>query len=243
MQLHINNITNGLKSLLKLVPVMLSVWAPAMAGVAVSALAGKTTWDGEPLVATYSGDPLSVGSPANKGFYSNMLAIPADGGCFAESFTVPAGSDCTLQAIATWLNKGNNGPLLLCLYDLGMVTSPSSSSAPVYAPANATNLLGDGVGLPVSGYGRFLGSSGGSIIKFNLSGKDQVALVAGHTYVFEMRTTTSTSGPQVYRSGVDLYSGGTAYSVAGGSKDSTIRNLVNNGTRDIGLAVYAKKRQ
>lgn len=190
----------------------------AFAGVTVvqNVSPGATSWPGTPLLST-------VPNPS-----AQLVVGESFGGAtttsYTQTFTIVGPNNYTLQTINLYAGGGTGttptSTVTLNLYDLGAQIAPNPNS---YAPG--FNLLGSGNGLPIT----YTTQSNG-VLQLNFTGSDQVMLLAGHLYAFEIAGVGGTIPMQWYRTTADTYSGGAAYRNRGWI----------NGTnaRDFGLAVY-----
>lgn len=176
---------------------------------------GATSFPGTPILQT-------VTNPASQATVGESFGSGAN---FTQTFTIPAGGpNYTMQTVYLYAGGGTGttatATITVNVYDLGTVTAPNPSS---YAPG--TNLLGGGAGLPIT----YVTQANG-LLKLDFTGADQLQLVAGREYAFEIAGTTSANSMFWYRTGANTYAGGAAY-----------RNRSHiNGTnaRDFALALY-----
>lgn len=202
-----------------LVLVLSAMVCPAGVVVTENVSPGATSWPGSPLISTL----------ANPSTTSVIESFNGGGGNtnLSETFTITA-ANYTLQTISLYAGAGSGtGPgtnLVLKLYDLGSQTAPNPSP---YTPAIlGSDLLGAGAGLSVSYVSQATG-----ILQFDFTGSDQVTLINGHLYAFEVTGTINTT-PVFWSRGVsDTYAGGAAYRNQGWINGSN--------ARDFALAVYA----
>lgn len=179
---------------------------------------GATSWPGDSVINTMANPSATATVPEsfNGGDGNTNLS---------QTFTVTAGG--VLQAIdiyaGTGLGTGVGTNLILNLYDLGVQTAPNPS--PYTSDIDGANLLGSGAGLSVS----YTPQNAG-VLEFDFSGADQVTLVSGHMYAFELAGAFGTTPIFWSRSVGDTYSGGAAY-----RNQSWING---NNARDFALAVY-----
>lgn len=176
---------------------------------------GATSWPSGALlqVGSNPSSQLTVG----ENFGSGVTSI-------GETFTTPTGSNYLLQTVYLYVGVGTGtsatAPLMVNLYDQGGQVAPNPATY-----NTASNLLGSGNGVSIAYTPQTAG-----LVRLDFTGSDQVVLVAGHMYAFELAGTSSTSPVLWYRTISDLYSGGAAYRNHG----------YINGTnaRDFGLAVF-----
>lgn len=179
---------------------------------------GATAWPGTPVVATMANPGGTATVPEN---------FASGGGCtgHSQTFTVPAGSNYYLQAITIYAGDGTGTsqgvPLTLNIYSLGAQVAPNPSGY-----AASTNLLGGGAGASVA----YTVQSPG-LLRFEFSGTDQLLLVGGNMYAFELTGVSGTAPVNWYRNTSDTYTGGAAY------RDRSWINGSN--ARDFAVAVYA----
>lgn len=195
-----------------------SVPGPAFAGVIVTqnVSPGATSWPGTPIITSVT-DPASqteVGESFN-----------GVGGCtnYSETFTV--GANGTLQMISIYAGAGSGTAtstnVLLRLFDLGAQTAPNPSP---YTPGS--DLFNSGNGLAINYTPQTTG-----VLEFTFTGIDQVSLLTGHMYAFEMDGVFNTQPLLWQRTTNDTYSGGAAY---------RNRSWINGtSARDFAMAVYA----
>ncbi len=182
-------------------------------GFAIGTGLGTTAWPGTPTVSTVSGDLSTVAWTSQ-----NPGTLGATG-C-GQTFTVPsATSYYTLQSICAYLEQGGGGTATLSLYDLGVLTTPSSTNVV------GTNLFGGGCGLTLYGY---TASAMTGVVRFTFTGASAMRLTVGHTYLFEI-VGVQTSSFSWRSANSDTYSGGAAY---------VNRAWLSSGARDLGMAVY-----
>ena len=189
---------------------------PAFAGVTVTQNVGPgaTSWPDTPILST-------VANP------SSQLAVGESfGGATSnsETFTVPGPNNYSLQTIYLYVGGGTGtsatAPAKLNLFDLGGRIAPNPSSY-----AAGTNLFGGGNGLSIT-----YTTQANGLLRLDFDGSDEVQLVAGHMYAFELAGNTGTTPINWLRTIADIYPGGAAY---------RNRNWINGtNARDFGLAVY-----
>ncbi|OGX91284.1 hypothetical protein BEN49_20415 [Hymenobacter coccineus] len=174
--------------------------APAEAGVAVTqnAQPRPAQWPGTPVVST-------VANPANAAL--DNLSFNHDKGAtsLGQTFRVPTA--CQLTRISLFggdgLGTAPAQPVTLALYDLGP-TEAAAASPSTYAPS--PNLLGAGKGLKINYTPQAAG-----LLNFDFTGPNQVPLLAGHTYAFELQGVEK-SAPLFWRvSRQEAYADGSAY--------------------------------
>lgn len=190
--------------------------AVARAGVTVTQNTGPgaTSWPGTPLLST-------VSNPA-----SQLIVGESFGGAtsYTQTFTIPAPNNYTLQTICLYAGGGSGtsatATLRVNLFDLGGRIAPNPSS---YAPG--VNLLGGGSGLPIT----YTYQPNG-VLRLDFSGADNVQLLAGHMYAFELAGVSGTTPMNWIRTTADTFAGGAAY---------RNRSWINgSNARDFGLALY-----
>lgn len=188
----------------------------AFAGVTVTQNVGPgaTNWPDTPIVST-------VSNPAGQ-----LVVGESFGGAtsYTETFTVPAPNNYTLTTVYLYVGGGTGtsatAPLQLNLFDLGGRTAPNPQSY-----AAGTNLLGGGAGLPIT-----YTTQANGLLRLDFTDGDQVQLVAGHMYAFEIAGTSGTTPMNWFRTTADTYSGGAAY---------RNRSWINGtSARDFGFALY-----
>jgi glucuronoarabinoxylan endo-1,4-beta-xylanase len=201
---------------LTLLVIMILVALQAFAGVTVTENvgAGATSWPGTPVLKT-------VTNPASQLTVGESFSGATS---YTETFTIPAPNNYTLQTIYLYVGAGNgttsSNKITLNLFDLGKVTAPNPSSY-----SAGVNLLGDGNGLPIT----YTVQANG-LMQLDFTGTDQVQLISGHLYAFELAAASGTTPIFWYRTVSDTYSGGAAY---------RSRAWINGGNaRDFGLALY-----
>ncbi|MGC3957757.1 MAG: hypothetical protein QM813_07350 [Verrucomicrobiota bacterium] len=174
--------------------------------------AGATNWPGTPLTTT-------VTNPAVQATVGELFTSGGGNTNHSQTFSVP--TNCLLMRINVYAGGGSNGTMRVKLFDLGtgnIAPNPSSYTA-------GTDLLGAGAGLTFT----YLNQANG-VLQFDFSGVDQVALLPGRMYAFEITGTLNTAPMSWYRAGADTYSGGAAYRT---------RAWINgSNARDFALAVY-----
>ena len=176
---------------------------------------GATAWPGTPILSS-AANPNSTFTVGES--FSSTTS-------YDETFTIPAGTNYKLSSIRIFAGEGAgssvSAPLTLGLYDLGgLYTAPNPSPLSL-----SVNLFGNGSGLPITYTTQTKG-----VLEFDFSGDDQVVLVGGHMYAFELVSANGTTPIYWYRNGADTYSGGAAYRG---------RSWINgNNARDMSLAVY-----
>jgi hypothetical protein len=194
---------------------------PVFAGVTVvqNMLPGATNWPGNPIIST-------VTNPA-----STSVVESFDGGGgntnLSETFTV-SNTNSTLTAIDIYASggsgTGSGTNITLNLYDLGPQTAPTPS---LYGGSIiGSNLFGAGTGLSINYVSQATG-----ILEFNFTGTDQVTLINGHMYAFELTGALNTTPIFWQRGTNDTYAGGAAY-----RNQSWING---NSARDFAMAIYA----
>ena len=154
--------------------------ANAFAGVTVvqNSGPGATSWPGSPLLSTVANpiSQLGVGESFGAGVTS-----------YTVTFTITGTNNYTLQTIDLYAGGGTGttatATITLNLYDLGAQTAPNPNS---YAPS--VNLFGAGSGLPIT-----YATQSNGILQLNFTGSDQVMLLAGHMYAFEIAGVGSTT--------------------------------------------------
>jgi uncharacterized repeat protein (TIGR03803 family) len=180
---------------------------------------GATNWPGAPIVSTMS-------NPSGSATVAESFNGGGGNTNISQTFTVVGGS-FTLQTISIYAGGGTNtGPaanLGLNLFDLGAQTAPNPS--PYTASIAGPNLFGGGAGLSVS----YTNQANG-ILQFDFTGSDQVALINGHLYAFELTCALNSTPVNWYRATNDTYSGGAAY------RNQTWIN--GNNARDFAMAIY-----
>ncbi len=190
---------------------------PLFAGVTVlqNTGPGATSWPGTPLLS-------SAANPQ-----AQLTVTESFGGAtttsYGQSFTITGGDSYRLQSICLYAGGGTGtteaATVRLNLYRVtGVAPDPSS-----YAAGN--NLLGGGAGLPIA-----YTTQPNGILRFDFTGEDQVRLLAGYQYVFELTGVAGTTPLNWSRSAADTYAGGAAY------RGRAWINTSN--ARDFGLAVY-----
>ena len=189
---------------------------PVFAGVTVTQNTGPgaTSWPGAPLLQSLT-NPSSQAT-VGEGFSGATS--------YTETFTILGPDNYSLQTIAIYAGGGSGttstSTVTLNLYDLGAQVAPNPNGY-----SAGVNLLGSGGGLPVS----YVTQTNG-LLRFDFTGSDQVLLLAGHLYAFELAGVSGTNPITWYRSISDTYSGGAAY---------RSRSWINgNNARDFALALY-----
>lgn len=179
---------------------------------------GATSWPGTPAVSTFSNPSSATATESFTGGGGNTN--------LSQTFVAP--SSIVLQAISIYVGGGSTGtgagaPVTLNLYDLGVqVSNPNKYTASIVG----SNLLGSGAGLPIT----YVNQPNG-VLEFDFTGADQVQLVAGHQYAFELTGVANTTPLFWQRVNSNPYASGAAY------RNQT--NIVSGGsTRDFALAVY-----
>lgn len=175
---------------------------------------GATSWPGTPLFSTVSNPASQLGVGESFGGATS----------YTETFTVVGPNNYTLQAINLYAGGGSGttptATITLNLYDLGAQAAPNPS-----AYVAGVNLFGGGSGLPIT-----YTTQANGVLQLNFTDADQVLLIAGHLYAFEIAGVSGTQPMLWYRTTADTYSGGAAY---------RNRGWINgNNARDFGLAVY-----
>jgi glucuronoarabinoxylan endo-1,4-beta-xylanase len=175
---------------------------------------GATSWPATPILQT-------VTNPSAEATVGESFGGATS---YTQTFTIPAPNNYTLQTIYLYAGNGTGTSetvtLRLNLYDLGNVIAPSPSS---YAPG--ANLLGGGNGLPIA----YVTQPNG-LLRLDFTDADQVQLVAGRLYAFEIAGISGTNPMFWYRSIANTYAGGAAY---------RNRSHINgNNARDFALALY-----
>jgi glucuronoarabinoxylan endo-1,4-beta-xylanase len=185
---------------------------PGQAGVTVveNVSPGAKSWPGSPFISTVSNPTNQATVPES--FNNANTSI-------GQTFTVTT-TNYVLQTIDVYAGSGSGGTITLNLYDLGSQTAPNPSSY-----SGNVSLLGSGSGLSVSYFNQPYG-----VLEIDFTGSDQVILLAGHMYAFELAGTQGTTPVYWQRAGSDTYSGGAAY------RDQGWINGGNN--RDFALAAY-----
>jgi len=207
-----------LRSVALVVPLLIAC-SPGRADVTVTQGTGPgaTSWPGTPLIATVSNPSAQSTIPES---YSGASTTS-----YTQTFTVPTGSNFTLQSIGLYAGGGSgtapSRQVSIHLFDLGGRVPPAPNS---YTPG--TDLLGGGTGLPIT----YVTQANG-LLRLDFTGTDQVLLLAGRTYAFELRAPGGTTPINWLRTVTDSYPGGAAY---------RNRSWINGSSaRDFGLAVYA----
>lgn len=180
---------------------------------------GATIWPGAPIIE-------SVVNPAMQASLGESFT--GVGGCsnYSETFTVVS-TNFTLQSICIYaaggMGTGGGMEITLKLFDLGFQTSPNPSR---YSPG--ADLFNSGNGLLIN-----YNPQAEGVVEFDFTGSDQVALIDGHMYAFELDGALNSSPILWERTTNDTYLGGAAY------RD---RSWINgNPARDFSLAVYATR--
>lgn len=189
----------------------------AYAGVVVTQNLGPgaTAWPATPIIKTLTNPSVEATVPES---FSSCTS-------YGQTFTIPAGgNNYTLQTIYLYAGDGTgtspSATVTLNLYDLGGQTAPNPN--PYVA---GQNKFGSGSGLSIT----YVPQSAG-LLKLDFTSTDQVQLLNGHMYVFELQGISGTTPIQWYRAGADTYASGAAY------RD---RSWINgNNARDFALAVY-----
>jgi O-glycosyl hydrolase len=189
----------------------------AIAGVTVTQNIGPgaTSWPGTPILQT-------VTNPA-----SQLVVGESFGGgvtTYSQTFTLSGPNNYTLEAIFLYAGGGSGttatATVRLALYDLGGRTAPNPAS---YSPG--INLLGGGAGLPIT-----YTTQANGLLRFDFTDADQVQLVAGRMYAFEIQGVSNTTPMMWVRNTSDTYTGGAAY---------RNRAWINgSNARDFGFALY-----
>jgi len=201
---------NTLKSLALISALTLSASSYAGVSATGSIVPIGDNWLPTPQIATGSG--LSVNFVVGEGF--------ATGTTLAQTFTV--NSPFTL-ATASIYGGGGPGNVTLNLYDLGTgLVAPNPSPYTI-----GTSLWGAGAGLTIA-----IGNQATSILQFDFTGADQVSLLAGHMYAFQLSSSDATTPFFWQRTGAaaSTYADGAAYRNAAW--------INNNNAREFSLALY-----
>jgi O-glycosyl hydrolase len=188
----------------------------AFAGVTVTQNAGPgaTSWPGTPLLST-------VGNPS-----AQLVVGESFGGAttYTQTLTIPGPDNYSLQTIQLYVGGGTgtsaSATMQLNLFDLGGRVAPNPN-----AYAAGTNLLGGGAGVPIS----YVSQANG-LLRLDFTDSDQVQLLAGHLYAFEIQGISGTTPMNWLRTISDTYAGGAAYRNRGW--------LNGTNARDFGLALY-----
>ncbi|MGH7993400.1 MAG: hypothetical protein ACREDQ_07785, partial [Limisphaerales bacterium] len=157
---------------------------------------GATSWPGSPIISTVSNPAsASVGESFNGGTGGDTN--------LSQTFTV-ANTNYTLTTVDIYAGNGSGGNVTLNVYDLGTQTAPNPS--PYGGSIIGSNLFGAGAGLSIS-----YASQAPGVLEFDFTGADQVTLVNGHMYAFELTGALNTT-PVFWQRGTNsTYSGGAAY--------------------------------
>ena len=206
----------GLKLIAGPAIVMILAAAPGFAGVTVTQNVGPsaTSWPDTPIIKT-------VSNPSAQSIVGESFGAATS---IAETFTVPGPNNYTVQTVYLYVGGGagtsSSASVTLNLYDLGGRIAPSPSS---YSPN--FSLLGGGNGLQI-GYA----PQANGLLRLDFDGPDQVQLIAGHMYAFELDGISETNPLSWFRTISDTYAGGAAY---------RNRSWINGtSARDFSMAVY-----
>jgi hypothetical protein len=150
-------------------------------------------WPGAPLLST-------MADPANTALDNISFNHDKGGTSLGQTFRVLADGKLTRIDLfgGDGLGTDTKQSVTLALYDLGTQENPT------YTPG--TNLLGGGQGLAVAYTPQPAG-----LLQFDFAGANQVPLLAGHSYTFELQGLEK-SAPLFWRaSRQEAYAAGGAY--------------------------------
>ena len=194
--------------------------------------------------SVFPGTPVIATAPPN---YSPNVPENLDNGRIVTQVFTPT-SNFTLDKISfvSTGGPGDGGTSITSIHLYELVDPPAANYPGSYDVSTqtvgpATDLLGGGAGLPLfmPGFGDL------RFVDLDFGGADQVALVSGKRYAFEIWGTEgfvgatfparcSGAGP----SGGNPYAGGDGYTSAGGGSTNLRTQLAGN-SRDVLLGIYA----
>ncbi len=214
---------------LTLMMAVLSVPADAMVVNKLS-LSG---WSGTPTIATIA-DPnntavVGEGAPVNEGLVDPRI-------CLAQTFKAPTQGGLRLDKIAIWEDGSapTQNPFTLRLIDLG-TTDPTYQGGGSQTYAAGTDLWGGSMTFD------YYGNATRSALEFDFQGDEEVTLLAGHYYAFEITAVTPVGGLWWYRATAvgSTYADGAAFidtlNSTPGTRDQLYKS--SNG-RDFAMAIY-----
>lgn len=194
----------------------ISLVGPAFASVTVTQNIGPgaISWPDTPLIQTVSNPSSQLIVGESFGAATNI----------SETFTVPGPNNYSLHTIYLYVGGGTGttttATVKLNLYDLGGRIAPNPSGY-----SGGLNLLGNGVGLPIS-----YTTQPNGLVRLDFDGSDQALLIADHMYAFELAGVSGTTPMNWLRTISNTYPGGAAY---------RNRSWINGtNARDFGMAVY-----
>jgi hypothetical protein len=180
-------------------------------------LPGITSWP-SPYTDTSRANPSQYNIPENNYGGSSLFSL-------AQSFTASVSGKLTSIEMAITGTAPVN--FNVSLFDAGSndVTDIGSGTYTPGSNGYSNNLFSD---TSVQTWGGFTvqGANAG-VLNFALSGADQVSVVAGQTYIFEISATTNPNGMVWYRNGDNAiqYAGGQAFRQRGPLNGNAARDF------------------
>jgi PEP-CTERM motif len=197
----------------------------SMTANSTTGIAGITSWptpftNSSTGLTTPANDPSDYAQPENNYGGASLFSL-------AQSWTATTSGKLTDVQITITGTAPVSFNVALYESATGLDTGGSS-----YTPGSggvSNNLFADTAVQTWNGF-TVQGASAG-VLDFALSGADQVNIVAGNRYVFEISSTTNPNGMIWFRNAVDAiaYPGGQAFRQRAG--------LNGNGNRDLAMAV------
>ena len=219
-----------LTACLTLMMAVLSVSADAM----VMNKLTLNSWGGTPSIATVA-DPNDEAVVGEGATVPEGLVDPRI--CLAQTFKVPAGqSGLKLDKIAIWEDGGEptQNPFTLRLVDLG-TADPTYQGGGSQTYASGTDLWGGNMTV------NYHGDTVRSALEFDFQNAEELTLLEGHFYAFEITASSPIGGLWWYRAAAagSMYADGAAFidtlNTTPGVRDQLYKG--SNG-RDFAMAVY-----
>lgn len=191
-------------------------------------------WGGTPTIVTIT-DPNNTAVVGEGAVVAEGLVDPRI--CLAQTFQVPSGlSGLRLDKIAIWEDGGppDQNPYTLRLVDLG-TTDPTYQGGGSQTYDAGTDLWGGAMTFD------YYGHANRSALEFDFQGEEELTLIAGHFYAFEITASSPIGGLWWYRAAAagSTYAEGAAFvdtlNTTTGIRDQMYKN--SNG-RDLAMAVY-----
>jgi hypothetical protein len=190
---------------------------PSVTYNSTSGIAGITSWP----------NPFTVASVSNPSLYSTAENNYGGSSLFSLGQSWTATTSGNLTGVQMAISGTAPVSFNVSLFD-GGTSGWTDITFGTYTPGGnvSANLFSDTSLKTWTGY--TLSGATAAVLDFSLTGADQVAITAGHQYIFEISATTNPSGMVWFRGATPNYTGGQAFRQ---------RSPLNGAIRDMTLAV------
>lgn len=182
------------------------------------------------FAAGYTISSPADGNATDEAFTNQQISGPA---ALTQTFVPATGFKLDKLVFLSGGMAGGSGTLNIYPINL-TVTGQGGGNGDGYVNNQyETGLLGGGAGLPIT----IAGNGGTQLLSFDLTGADEISLVAGREYAIDFALTSGQIA--LYRSNADAISTGNLYQVAGSSAPGTRTQVGGSPQRDAFFAAYA----